>query len=438
MTPHSSTPHSVPSIVPWFEPFIATALILSTYLFFYKTSLTNVELVLLIVLVTSVYFCSSELTRRTWSFAHRPQQRISTVIDHTITRFLGMVLGIVAILFAVWLFPEYNQPHYRRLLFEAVPLFLASFIPLSLVIIFLTEYLLGEKRDGTYQFGLIARFRWSEVEGKAFRAGVLEWLVRGIFLLINFFAVSTLLARVRSRELPDLSDGFVQFVMNIDSMIFMLILLVILPGYLFASRLIGTEVKKVDSTWFAWAITLSSYSPLNAAVYSAWITYRPLSDVYENTHVWGVIGAVHPTVLYCLGALILIAALFHLWGEAILGARSSNLSMRGIITNGPFAFTKHPVYVSKCIQWACIYLPILNGIGFLDATRSGILFILVCVVFGARALAEERLLAEDENYVAYARMMDEKSIFAFVGRAFPWMRFDWRYNYWQRQGHFTR
>lgn len=128
-------------------------------------------------------------------------------------------------------------------------------------------------------------------------------------------------------------------------------------------------------------------------------------------------------------------ALVHLWAEALLGIRSANLSSRGVITTGPFHLTKHPVYVSKCIQWGFIYLPVLNAFGVLGALQSGLLFLVVCAIFAGRALAEEKLLAEDENYVKYALFMDEKSIFAFVGRTFPFMSFNWRYEYWKKNGY---
>jgi protein-S-isoprenylcysteine O-methyltransferase Ste14 len=119
-------------------------------------------------------------------------------------------------------------------------------------------------------------------------------------------------------------------------------------------------------------------------------------------------------------------------GEAIVGIRAANISMRGIITTGPFAFTRHPIYVSKCFQWALLYFPVLNAVGVVNPIQSGILFLLVCAIYVGRALGEERLLSTDANYVKYALYMDNHSMFAWVGRRFPIMSYKWRYDYWTK------
>lgn len=355
------------------------------------------------------------------------------VIDRTITKSYGVLFGTAAILAAIWLFPEYQDAISLGYLRDALLPFLVFTLPASLIVIFFTELILGEKHDGTYQFGLLARFQFRRINWNIFLDGVLEWLVRCIFLLINFFSASIFLARIRTNGLPDPSDGFVNFVAGLDGVLFALILFSILPGYIFASRLIGTELKKIDRTWFGWAVTLSSYSPLNAAIFTSWATYVPVATF--SGPIWVAITEGYAPLLYLVGVVIILAGAFHLWAEATMGIRSANLSSRGVITTGPFAITKHPVYVSKCVQWAFIYLPILNAIGFLSALRSGILFFFVCVIFAARSLAEEKLLATDEKYVQYALYMDKKSAFAFVGKIVPLMSFKWRYDFWKKNGY---
>lgn len=437
-TAHNSREIQAMSVAAWFDPFISIAIIIGTYFALYKSGLSNVHMALLIIFFTSTYLFASELSRARWKFSDRPQQRMSTVLLRTMTKFLGVLVGIIAIYFAIWLFPEYKNAARIEFITQATLPFLAFIVPASFIVIFATEYILGEKRDGTYQFGLLARLQIREIDWNVFFDGVLEWLVRCIFLLINFFSASVLLSRLRATGVPDLGNSFADFVLAIDTLIFTVIIFSILPGYIFASRLIGTEVKKVDRTWFGWLITLSSYPPLYAAVSAGWLRYIPTpeqSGITGGIPLWSQIASGHPYVLYILGALIIFMALFHLWGEALLGIRSANLSMRGIITTGAFRFTKHPVYVSKCFQWGFLYLPFLNAIGFLDSFRLGILFLLMCAVFAGRALAEEKLLSEDKDYVKYALYMDDKSIFALVGRIVPIMTFRWRYEFWKRNGY---
>ena len=159
-----------------------------------------------------------------------------------------------------------------------------------------------------------------------------------------------------------------------------------------------------------------------------------MRELYGDLPVWAYHTLGEVSLLYAVGTVIIFFAFIHLWGEAIMGIRSANISSRGIITTGLFRWTKHPIYVAKCFQWAFIFFPILNAIGFLNAMQSGILFLLVCAIYAGRALSEERLLAEDPNYIKYALYMDKHSMFAFVGRWFPFMSFHWRYNYWMKKG----
>ncbi|MBY0429238.1 MAG: hypothetical protein K2Q32_08470, partial [Alphaproteobacteria bacterium] len=132
--------------------------------------------------------------------------------------------------------------------------------------------------------------------------------------------------------------------------------------------------------------------------------------------------------------IILFFELFHYWGEAIFGIRSSNLTNRGIITNGPYRFCKHPVFAAKCFSWIVMWLPFMNGDTTLECIRLTFSFIGICLVFGARCWAEERILAEDPVYVAYALWIDEHGVFAPIARVVPLLQFRWRLKRWIRLG----
>jgi hypothetical protein len=426
------------SVGKWFDPFVSVAIALTTYFALSDAGISNVHLTLLIVLLTSSYLFLSELSRARWKLGERPRQTTRELLERTVTKFLGILLGILFIFFIIWLFPAYHNAVNLGWLKEAAAPFFVFIVPVSFCTVLATEYILGEKRDGTYQFGLLARLRMREIDWKIFFDGLREWLLRAFFLLINFYAAVYYLSVVRANGFPDPSYDFVGFITRLDLAIFGLIIFSILPGYTFASRLIGTELKRVDRTWFGWAINLSCYPPLNAAIFGNWVRYVPANDVetqvYHGMPAWAYHTLSYPLALYLFAGLVIFFALMHLWGEAIVGIRAANISSRGIITKAPFSFTRHPIYVSKCFQWAILYFPFLNAIGLLNAIQSAILFLLVCAIYVGRALSEERLLAVDEKYVRYALYMDSKSIFAFVGRWFPIMTFHWRYEYWKRNG----
>ena len=76
--------------------------------------------------------------------------------------------------------------------------------------------------------------------------------------------------------------------------------------------------------------------------------------------------AFAPTLALMAGILVLLLECMHCWGEASFGLRASNLSNRGIITNGLFRYFKHPIYFSKCGMWL-LWMPFLAGETVLDA-----------------------------------------------------------------------
>ncbi len=58
-----------------------------------------------------------------------------------------------------------------------------------------------------------------------------------------------------------------------------------------------------------------------------------------------------------MGAWLVFLTGVYAWATVAFGFRFSNLTDRGIITNGPYAWTKHPAYVSKNLFWWFAVLP---------------------------------------------------------------------------------
>jgi len=104
------------------------------------------------------------------------------------------------------------------------------------------------------------------------------------------------------------------------------------------------------------------------------------------------------------------------------GIRFSNLTHRGILTNGPYRFTKHPAYVSKNIGWWMVSVPFLSQMGAADALRHSALLLALNIIYGLRAYTEERHLSRDPVYREYALWMDQHGMFRNV----PFMRYSKR------------
>ena len=104
--------------------------------------------------------------------------------------------------------------------------------------------------------------------------------------------------------------------------------------------------------------------------------------------------------------LVALAAVYA-WATVAFGLRFSNLTHRGILTHGPYAWTKHPAYVSKNLFWWFATLPFLATSGsFVDMVRNTVLLGLVSGVYYWRAATEEKHLSADPAYRDYAAWME--------------------------------
>ncbi len=418
------------SVTKWWEPFVSVFLLIGAFSLLYKTDISNTFLVVAIMLALSVFMIVCELAKR--GIPRKGNTPIKEVFYNSFIKYLGVVFGMFLILFMYWMIPEYQILKYLNPINEAKFFIFTLVLVCAGPMIFLSEYFLGHKNDGTYNMGLFVTLQTEKVDWKSFRDGILEWLIRLIFLTLNFTSAVKLMGTYRSNPAYFLDHSFLNAVFVLESLIFFIILIVILPGYLFSWRLIGTDTKKIDSTWFAWIVLLICYQPFVGPVFQTTFKYVPEVALVTNGSILSYYFSGIPILLYVIGFAIILFALIHLWAEAIIGIRSSNISNKGIITNGPFLFTKHPVYLSKIFGWFLISLPFFNALTALESFRLGLAFLVICAIYVGRSVSEERLLATDPTYVKYALYMDKYATFAFIGKIFPFMSFAWRYNYWQK------
>ena len=94
--------------------------------------------------------------------------------------------------------------------------------------------------------------------------------------------------------------------------------------------------------------------------------------------------------------------------------RFSNLTHRGIITNGPYRWTKHPAYFSKNIAWWLTAIPFISPGGSLDALQKSIILLMLNGVYFLRAKTEEAHLSSDPGYAKYDHWMSKNGLIAKV------------------------
>lgn len=181
-------------------------------------------------------------------------------------------------------------------------------------------------------------------------------------------------------------------------------------GYLSTSRRLDAHIRSSNPYWLGWVAALACYPPFFTWLQQAGFQYRDellwlhwLSPSHPIFHFWG-------------GCILLLSAIYVL-STVVFGIRFSNLTHRGIITHGPYRWTKHPAYLSKNLSWWLISVPFISSAGISTAVAHCVILLGVNGIYWLRARTEERHLMSDPIYREYASWIAQHGLFARLRRA---------------------
>lgn len=187
-------------------------------------------------------------------------------------------------------------------------------------------------------------------------------------------------------------------------------------GYLMTMKIFDSNIRTAEPTILGWLVALQCYQPFWGFSSSNYLRY--------DNNFWANLWASNQAMYTIWGVSILVLLFIYVWGSITFGLRFSNLTNRGILTNGPYRFCMHPAYVSKNLSWWLISVPFLSQASPWDAVRQSILLLLVNIIYYLRAVTEERHLSQDPNYVRYGLAMNRRSVFRGLFRIFPFMKYN--------------
>ena len=346
-----------------------------------------------------------------WQKVHR---RPSTGIDfawddpswqRTWLKFAGLLGSLAFVALVYWLFPEYHGSFYDRyylMLRNVMP----GWLVLALPYLYWVDRKMRQPCDGYWHLGRTVTLQWAGVDFGVVRQHLLGWLIKGFFLPLMYTYMCSDLERFLTYDLGGLTSFKAWFDFLYDQFYFIDVGLVSM-GYLMSLRITDTHLRSAEPTMFGWIAALVCYEPFWSLIgrqYLAYDTGRPWGAWLWNT----------PIAYGLWGGTILALIAIYVWATVIFGARFSNLTHRGIITNGPYRWTKHPAYVAKNLSWWLLAVPFVAQMPIDETLRHCLLLAALNLVYLARAKTEERHLSRDPDYVAYAQWMDEHSLFRFV------------------------
>lgn len=325
----------------------------------------------------------------------------------------GLTLALVALGYAV--FPEYQGSFYGPFFGRALRLLPILFM-LAVPYFLFIDRRMARPEDGYWHTATLLLGRWRDIDRKVLRQHALAWLVKMFFLPLMFLYFAQKVDYFRNVDFSSILDSFRAFYEFAFNMLFFGDLLVATVGYILTLRLFDSHVRSTEPSCLGWLVAVGCYQPFWDFCSGRYLRYDSGTFWFEWLHG-------HPIVLPLWGSTILALLAIYVWATIAFGVRFSNLTNRGILTNGPYRYTKHPAYVSKNLSWWLISMPFLSQAGTTEALQHCFLLALLNVAYLLRARTEERHLSSDPAYVEYAEYMESRGLFSWLGRALPVLKF---------------
>jgi protein-S-isoprenylcysteine O-methyltransferase Ste14 len=287
----------------------------------------------------------------------------------------------------------------------AMQCFQYAAIPLLIVSPFYVLWLdrrLTHQKDGAWAFG-----NWLMGRGPADRDAIADhfraWAVKGFFLAFMLSIVPGGFYQVVSRPWADIMAGPVPFANYLISFMFVIDVALATVGYLLTMKPLDAHIRSATPYAEGWVAALICYPPFILMGAGGPLDYHPGTMGDQSWAYW--IGD-HTALLWVWGGVLVLLTATYAWATVAFGLRFSNLTHRGILTHGPYAWTKHPAYWSKNAFWWLSTLPFLvTTDNWHDAVRNTAILAMVSGVYWWRAKTEEKHLSNDAAYRAYATWM---------------------------------
>ncbi len=343
------------------------------------------------------------------------KRRVKDVLDDSIVKLAGLwfTWGIIAAIYGVfrfWWTTQYANFPFAMDLFEAaaIPLVIFS-VP---YVIWLDRFLVNQ-REGAWHLGawIAGLDGWdSEEIFHHLRA----WAVKGFFLAFMISIVPGGFHGLVNMDFADVTQNPVWLANALITTMFVVDVQFATVGYLLTMKPLDAHIRTANPYMSGWVAALICYPPfilMNSG--------GPL-DYHVATSDWAHWFAGYEWLLYIWGGILVFLTGIYAWATVAFGLRFSNLTHRGILTHGPYAWTKHPAYLSKNAYWWLATMPFLvtSGSGW-DALRNTMILLAVSGVYYWRARTEEKHLLADRDYKDYAEWMDRN---AAIPRFFQWLK----------------
>lgn len=338
-------------------------------------------------------------------------------LETSVTKLTGLWLtwgGIAAIyaVFRVWSDTRYANFPFAMWCFEMIA---PALFALSVPYVLWLDRRLVEPRDGAWHLGAWAMGVAGSDKDKIYNH-LRSWAVKGFFLAFMLSIVPPGFGDFVAWKTEGLFQNPVALANYCITFMFVIDVAFATAGYILTFRPLDSHIRTANPFMAGWTAALICYPPFLLMGEGGPLDYHPGSA--DWTHWY----AGHPWILGITGAVLVALTGIYAWATIAFGIRFSNLTHRGILTHGPYAFSRHPAYLSKNLFWWLSTLPFLATSSWGDAIRNTAVMACVSGVYYWRARTEERHLGMDPAYQEYSAWMTRRGLiprfFARIGGLF--------------------
>ena len=358
---------------------------------------SGVPMVLVSLLVDKVHLRPS--TGIDWKIK-RP---LGDVIETSITKLAGLWATWALIAFLYCIARWYWRGQYLFSM-EVLGIFAIPLVVLSIPYVLWLDRVLVNPRDGAWHFGAMLTGREPHDSGEVAHH-LRAWAVKGFFCAFMISILPPGFEYIVNLDLASLGSDPVRIATAGAELLFVVDVQIAMVGYLVTMKPLDAQIRTANPHLAAWVAALMCYPPFLLMADGGPLNY------HQNIGDWSMWLTAKPLLLWIWAAILIFLTGIYAWATVAFGLRFSNLTYRGILTNGPYRFTRHPAYLSKNLYWWFAAMPFIATTGSpIDAVRNTALLGLVSAVYYWRAKTEEKhLAAEDQKYRDYSEWMLENA-----------------------------
>ncbi|HEV2816605.1 MAG TPA: DUF1295 domain-containing protein [Allosphingosinicella sp.] len=358
----------------------------------------GVPMLLWAVLVDKVH--RNPTTGIDWDAPPRP---LKEIVDISLAKIAGL-WGIWAIIGGLYCVGRWYWDGAYLFAMQVLGVAVVPMLVLSVPYVLWLDRRLAEPKDGAWHFGQLLIGRGDLADRTELQHFLRAWAVKGFFTAFMLSIVPGNWWYAVNPDSASITQNPVQLAFWLIAVMFMIDVVFATVGYVLTMKPLDAHIRTANPYAAGWTAALLCYPPF--------IMMGDGDPLDYHIGTAGPDGWTHwlenyPLAMDLWGGWLVFLTGVYAWATVAFGFRFSNLTHRGILTHGPYAWTKHPAYVAKNLFWWCAVLPFLATTGSpVDMIRNTVLLGLVSAVYYWRARTEERHLGSDPAYQDYAAWME--------------------------------